>query len=131
MKEYDPCNDPDPRAWKDMDEGQRIEMVRRYHRKAGIDLPNEQIHAAVHVIVENQIAEGDSIPVRQTLVRLMSEGLNRHDAVHAIAGVLTDLIYASSQDGPPEDTNAAYLANLRSLTAKGWLQKWENCEDAP
>lgn len=78
MKEYDPCNDPDPRAWRDTDEGQRIEMVRRDHHKAGIDLPNEQIHAAVHVIVENQAAEGDRIPVRQTLVRLMSEGLNPH-----------------------------------------------------
>ncbi len=52
----------------------------------------------MHVVVENQIAMGDEIPVRDTLVRLMSEGLDRHDAVHAIATVLTNLIYASSKE---------------------------------
>jgi hypothetical protein len=83
-KKYDPDKTPDLDEWRGTGEAERIEMVRRYHRKAGIELPNEQIHAAIHVIVENQIAEGDRIPVRETLVRLMSEGLDRHDALHAI-----------------------------------------------
>lgn len=130
-KKYDPDKTPDLDEWRGTGEAERIEMVRRSHRKAGIELPNEQIHAAMHVIVENQIAEGDRIPVRETLVRLMSEGLDRHDAVHAIAGVLTDLIYASSQDAAPEDFNAVYFANVRSLTANEWLKGWEEYRKAP
>lgn len=125
MKKYDPDRTPDLNEWRDLDEAERIEMVRRYHRKAGIDLPNEQIHAAIHVIVENQIAEGDRIPVRETLVRLMSEGLDRHDALHAIGTILTDLIYGSLKDESPDDPNAVYFAGLSSLTAQGWLKSFE------
>lgn len=125
MKRYDPDKGPDLNEWRDLDESERIEVVRRYHRKAGIELPNEQIHAAMHVIVENQIAEGDRIPVRETLVRLMSEGLDRHDALHAIATILAELLYGSLKNTAPDDLNAAYFAGLSSLTAQGWLESFE------
>jgi hypothetical protein len=125
MKKYDPYKTLDPGGWRDLDESERIEMVRRYHRKAGIELPNEQVHAAMHVIVENQIAEGDRIPVRETLVRLMSEGLDRHDALHAIGTILAELMYGSLKNTAPDDLNAAYFAGLSSLTAQGWLKSFE------
>lgn len=125
MKQYDPYKSPDPVEWLDAEETDRIERVQRYHRKAGIALPNERIHAAVHVIVENQIAMGDEIPVRGTLMRLMSEGLDRHDAMHAIGSVLTNLIYAAPADGDPADSEAAYFDGLSSLTAQAWLKESE------
>ncbi len=40
-----------------------------------------------HVVVENQIALGDEIPVARNLHQLMAQGLDRHDAIHAIASV--------------------------------------------
>jgi hypothetical protein len=39
-------------------------------------------------IAEDQIALGDEIPARRTLVRLMEEGLDRHEAIHAIDSAL-------------------------------------------
>jgi hypothetical protein len=125
MKKYDPYKAPDLDEWRDMEEAERISMVQRYHRKAGVELPNEQIHAAIHVIVENQIAEGDQIPVGSTLTRLMSEGLDRHDALHAIGSVLIDLIYGSLKDGSSSEATAAYFAGLSTLTAQGWLDSFK------
>jgi len=46
------------------------------------------MHGVAHVIVENQIAAGDSTVEPVTLARLMREGLDRHDAIHAIGSVL-------------------------------------------
>jgi len=69
-----------------MDEQQRIDLALAYHQRAGISLPNETVHAVIHVVVENQIAD-DELPVRRTAQRLMLDGLDRHDAIHAIAVV--------------------------------------------
>jgi hypothetical protein len=53
-------------------------------------------HAATHVVVENQAAMGDATAVPATLARLMREGLERHDAVHAIGSVLMQIIFDMS-----------------------------------
>jgi hypothetical protein len=50
-------------------------------------------HAANHVIVENQLAMGDATVVPATLARLMQEGLDRHDAIHAIGSVLVGIFF--------------------------------------
>ncbi len=76
---------PDQGKWQAHSEGERIEAVEAYHRKQGVRVPNPLLHATIDVVVENQVALGDEIPVRQTLIRLMQEGLDRHDAVQAIA----------------------------------------------
>ena len=86
---YDPNNDVDPDEWLSLDERKRILLAEDYHERAGIELPNVRIHAIMHVVVENQITMGDEIPTRETLDRLMAEGLNRHDAVHAIGSILS------------------------------------------
>ena len=88
MKRYDPLEAPAPEEWLAMDEAQRVRLVERYHRRARIPLANEAAHASFHVIAENQVALGDKIPVRRTLDRLMKEGIDRHEAIHAVALVL-------------------------------------------
>ena len=121
VKHYDPQRAPDPKSWLALDEEERIVLALQYHRRARVRLPNARLHATIHVIVENQVALGDEIPVRRTLERLRAEGLDRHDAVHAIGSVTTKHIYDLLKEGPPAgDPNAPYWAELQSLTAEGW-----------
>jgi hypothetical protein len=87
MLEYDPFVEPDPDQWLALDEQEQIDLVVAYHRRAGIRFPREQAHAIFHAIVERQIADTE-LPVRGTAERLMSEGLDRHEAIHAIGSVL-------------------------------------------
>jgi hypothetical protein len=61
---YDPYEHIDCDAWLALDESERTGQVVRYHRRQRIRLPNETIHAAIHVIVENQVALGDAFPAK-------------------------------------------------------------------
>ncbi len=124
MLNYHPQVPPDPLHWLEAGEAERIEAVVRWHRTAGEKLPNIQAHAIFHVIVENQIAEGlDAI--NQTVSRLMREGLQRHDALHAVASVLASHLHVLMKPQPqgtdPADSvNARYFAEVERLTAKRW-----------
>jgi hypothetical protein len=118
---YDALRPPDPRTWLAHAEAERIEAVEAYHRKHRLHVPNLLLHATFHVVVENQVALGEDTPVHQTLIRLMEEGLDRHDAVHAIGSVLASHVYDILK--APEvqtDPNAAYYSELRQLTAVSW-----------
>jgi hypothetical protein len=122
MKIYNPEQTIDPLEWNALDEDERHNLVERYHRKKRIKMPNLRVHAAFHVIVENQVALGKEIPAQETLERLMREGLTRHDAVHAIgsilAGYIFDLVKHGSKD---QDVNTNYSRQLKELTAESWL----------
>jgi hypothetical protein len=119
--DYDPLVAPDPDEWLALDEQERIEAVTDFHRRARIRVPNAKVHAVIHVVVENQIAEGDGLPVRRTLERLMGEDLDRHEAIHAIGMVLighmNDLMKAGDVEGDP---NLPYYVELERLTAAEW-----------
>ncbi len=122
IQAYDPLNAPDPDDWRSMDEGECMMLVTEYHREAGVELPNEQAHAAIHVVVENQIALGDETSAQATLERLMREGLDRHEAIHAIGSVLVDYMQALVRgDAAPEATER-YNEELEKLTAAEWLE---------
>lgn len=92
---YDPAHEPDREQWSTLDEAERIAHVTEYHRRARIKLPNLRAHAAMHVAVENQALMGDETPVAATLVGMMNEGLDRHDAVHAVASVLSGVMFGA------------------------------------
>lgn len=121
MDSYDPGTSPSSVDWLQTDEGERIELVASYHRRKKIRLPNSQLHAVIHVVVENQLALGEET-VAETLARLQRDGLSRHDALHAIGSVLVTDLYELMQESS-EATGAAYrryLDRLQTLTAKNW-----------
>jgi len=123
---YDPLKAPDPAEWLALDEQERISLAQDYHRRAKIRLPNETVHSVLHAIVENQIALGDEIPVRRTVQRLMTEGLDRHDAIHAVGMILmqfmSDVMSRADTQQPESraDPNLPYYAALEELTAESW-----------
>ena len=123
MKTYDPETAPDAAEWLELEEDERVSQVSAYHRHAKIKLPNLNIHAALHAVVENQIAE-ELQTVRETVARLQAEGLSRHDAIHAVASVLVVRLQALMRQGlRAQFAVEAYSQDLRSLTAQGWLKK--------
>ena len=122
MDAYDPYEAPEPDVWLELDESERIHLVRSYHRRAGIKIPNPELHAATHVIVENQLAAGEPV-VQAAYSRLRDGGLDRHDAIHAIGQVLANTIHAGLTEGGASDLNSSYLEALRGLTAERWLKQ--------
>jgi hypothetical protein len=125
MKRYDPLVAPDPDEWLALDEHERMSLVEDYHRRARIRLPNAKLHAVVHAIVENQIALGDATPARRTADRLIAEGLDRHETIHAIGMVLMEFVHdlnrgIGREPNPFSGPDPPYFAALDQLTAKSW-----------
>ena len=121
---YDPHEHPDSVGWLALDESERTWLVVQYHRQQRIRLPNETVHAAIHVIVENQVALGNAFPAEAVLFRLMSEGLDRHEAIHAIGSVLSKTLFTvMSEENADGDLNADYIEELESLSAESWKKQ--------
>ncbi|MBW3570666.1 MAG: DUF1841 family protein [Gemmatimonadetes bacterium] len=120
LTKYDPDRAPDPQRWLAQDEGHLMAIVERYHRRERIPLPNPGMHAAVHVMVENQVALGEQTPARDAVDRLMGEGMSRHDAIHAVGAVLADHMFRAKQTNVPL-SREAYYAEIRGLTMERWL----------
>jgi hypothetical protein len=112
--DYDPQKPPAPEDWRAATEEERLAAVRRHHEAAELDVPNERLHAALHVVVENQAAEGFA-GVRETLERLMQGGVSRHDAVHAIGTVVARHMQALLQSGGSAFDVDSYRADLDRL----------------
>lgn len=124
MEVYDPECAPDPEWWLSLDESERTDLARRSQRKDE-RLPSPELHAVIHAVVENQVALGDETPVAATLQRLLAEGLDRHDAVHAVGSVLAGHIYRAMQPGAADDTSlddpeGSYWHELGGLDAGSW-----------
>lgn len=121
---YDPLTPPDPALWQTLDEQEQIDSMTAYHRAHGVHLPNPGAHAVLHVVIENQVALGQAIPVAATLVRLQNEGLDRHEALHAIASVMAGCISDALASGEVAMTYPQhdYYRHLEGLTAASWRQ---------
>ena len=90
LERYDPLRAPASQEWLDMDELSRIAWSRTIIAGRASAFQRE-MHATLHVIVENQAALGDETPAK-TLERLMNAGADRHEAIHAVASVLSEHI---------------------------------------
>lgn len=113
-------------TWLELDENERVAAVMEYHRRAKVKLENLKLHAMTHVVVENQVALGEATPVPATLNRLMQEGLDRHEAIHAIGSILMSIVFDVFQEpAVGDDINARYSRELATLTAAGWRSQFE------
>lgn len=120
MNRYDPARDPGREEWLSLDEQQRTALIEAYHRREQIRIPSPRLHAVLHCIVENQLALGESVVVG-TLIRMRKEGLDRHDAIHAIGSVLAVRFHSALRDSQGGDELVEkYYDSLRTLTARAW-----------
>ena len=125
MKKYNPNQTPDPEKWNAIDESERIILIEQYHERKCISVPNKRLHTTIHTIVENQVAMGDEINVARTLDRLMSEGLDRHEAIHAIGCVLAEHLHDMLGEEASEVSQIQYFACLEKLTPEEWRRMYE------
>lgn len=122
MEHYDPLQSPDPTEWQVLGEDERLNLVIDYHRDADIEMPNEMLHATAHVIVENQLSLGEE-QVLATLKRVIRQGLDRHEAIHAIGAVLMGHLHELlSAKASGSDNHRRYYKGLEKLTARRWLK---------
>ena len=127
---YDPAVPPEPEEWLALDESEQLSLVKKYHRRVGIDLPNATLHAAIHTTIERQLA-AQLPPVVNALQRLQAQGLDRHDAIHAIGAVLAEHM-RQLMVGEPNvpDPNPIYFAALDGLSAASWRREYGDGENA-
>lgn len=79
----------------------------------------ETAHAGIHFVIENHIAMGVE-PVGETVARLVAEGLDRHEAIHAIGAVLAEEMFELSRSDEKSWNKGRYQKRLNKLTAKRW-----------
>jgi len=122
MNKYDPDIAPNPTEWLALSEETQFNLVAAYHGLTG-KVPYEYLHSMAHVVVENQIAEEMAVVI-DALERLMGEGLDRHDAIHAMGDVLIGHMrgLANKQETGKAPVDR-YLEDLRTLTAAGWRER--------
>ncbi|HUF05471.1 MAG TPA: hypothetical protein VMM38_15025 [Aridibacter sp.] len=122
METYDANTTPDPFEWLDLDENERAILVKEYHEDNDIEAPeaSAMLHARIHVVVENQLAE-EVEGVAEAIERLTREGLDRHEAVHAISALNFSIMNESRKAGESRFTPESYKRRLDDLTIERWL----------
>lgn len=115
---YDPEAAPDPVKWLAMTEADRLAVVLRYQRSVKHHAGSPQLHAAIHVTVETQLAERHPAAT-DAMNRLIADGLRRHEALHAIGSVVAAEMFEIVKSKRTHDPEA-YSRKLQSLTATAW-----------
>src|SRR5687768_4331074 len=90
MKLYDALVAPEPEEWLALDEQERLQLIRDFHGRIRAPVPRaaRETRAFTHAIIENLLAGEDGPAMHRVLERLIREGLDRHEAIHAIGCVL-------------------------------------------
>jgi len=123
MENYEPNKAIEPALWLALDEQEQIDLVREFHENIDDEMASDALamHSSIHVIVENQLAMGVEL-IPETIAKLIRQGLDRHDAIHAIGAIISGDIFALLQgDGQPFSA-AKYRRKLEKITAKRWLK---------
>lgn len=124
---YDPNVELDPQAWLALSELERIRLVQSHHVSTRVRVPNMKAHAAMHAAVENQIATGYG-PSKRAIARLQSEGLTRHEAVHAVASVVAQFIYELNT-GQTAEQQSSFQSRMGQAIEGLHAQQWLSSND--
>ncbi|MCZ6540562.1 MAG: DUF1841 family protein [Nitrospinae bacterium] len=76
---------------------------------------NPFVHTVWHVMVDKQIQDESPEFVAETYSRLMEEGLDSHEALHAIIGIYAEIYYGNFRKGD-SFSNLDYETNLARLS---------------
>jgi hypothetical protein len=115
--EYDAEQAPEPAFWAAVPTEERVLAVEAHHAGLGTSHPKVErprVHAALHVVVEDQLAGNAPPEAARALARLVAAGMARHAALHAIGRIASDALAASLASGRFDA--AAYTRALDALT---------------
>ena len=123
---YNAENAPSPTDWLKLPEQERIRFVSTFHMVHRLKSGNAKAHAAIHVIIENQIAMGFGPTVR-AMARLQTQGLSRHDSLHAVGSVVSGYMFAAMRK--PEETDSQTIqseinAAIERIDAESWRKEY-------
>lgn len=122
MHTYNPFVEPNKEEWLAASEVDRVDAVRQFHRSAHDNQFDDEalsIHCAIHVIVESQLAI-DLKPLPSTVAKLIRQGLDRHEVIHAIGAILSEDIFSIIRGEKSDFSLALYRHRLEKVTAKRW-----------
>ena len=105
---------------------ERVRVIATFHVVHRLKSSNAKAHAALHTIVENQAATGFGPTVR-ALARLQSQGLTRHEAVHAVGSVLSRFMFAAMEGSSQTDSQALQSGintSIEALDAESWRKEY-------
>jgi hypothetical protein len=122
---YNPLNPPNPEEWLAIDESERLHLVEEFVWENEPGIEGEMSHVALHVMIENQIALGDETPVKAVHERLMREGLDRHDSIHAIGTAFSEMLW-ENKGIPEQGAQEDFFERVEALTATKWLAMAED-----
>ncbi|MBD8527518.1 DUF1841 family protein [Pseudomarimonas arenosa] len=120
---YNPSIAPVADTWLALPEMDRINLVEAFHQLSGDFGESLRLHASMHVVVENQLALGEPAETGRALSRLLAEGLDRHEAIHAIASVVCEHIFPvlkATAEAPVAFDSKSYINALNNLSEKSW-----------
>jgi len=124
---YDPEKAPDSESWLALDESEKHILVSKYHeQEENMDVDDSQgrVHCMIQATVETQVAMGDETPVAEAINRLMNQGLDRHQALHAVASILIKHISNIWNTQGNAGGNEAYFNEVRNLSAQKWYDQF-------
>ena len=78
---------------------------------------NPFIHTSLHVLVEKQLQSKSPPEIVDALNALLNRGIDRHEAVHAIASVYADLYFTTFRRGQQFE-ELTYVELLKQLVAE-------------
>ena len=111
----------DAHAWQALSPDERLEQVEAYHQRlpGGRPPPDPRRHAALHVLVEDQLAAEDPPEVLSALGRLVQDGMTRHEALHAVGFIATQVMQRAVETRSAPDFEG-YAQQLRGLDRAGF-----------
>jgi hypothetical protein len=119
---YDVSRAPDAAEWLQLDEAARIALVAEAHRRTrGSVGGNEEAHASIHVVVEDRLAMGHAAVVT-AYERCRAAGVDRHNAIHALASVVTNHMVAVLESQAGFD-QATADQDFESIDPEKWKRK--------
>lgn len=122
---YDPAKRVEPEGWRALGDEERVILIEAAHVVLPAwhhPVPESRPHALLHVVAENLVARGDEIPVYAALQRLVRQGLQRHEAIHALGNACSEHARAigsgraSPDDPPPEEQ----IKSAAAMTLSKW-----------
>lgn len=77
---------------------------------------NPFVHTVLHTVIDRQILNQDPEFVAETHRRLMSEGLDEHESLHAIISEYADLYFSSVRRGGGQFDSLEYQSRLERIS---------------